>query len=160
MSSITSILNIATSALFASQTCLQVTSNNVANADTVGYIRQTAVLNESASINSSSGLLGTGVTVTAIEAIYDQYLEASVAEENNASEEWSVYEAYFSRIETILSEDNTSLSANITDFSMPGDAVNGPDKQHRAPGRRNGSGESGPDHSKRLHRTERPPDRA
>lgn len=114
--SITSILNIATSALFASQTCMQVTSNNVANADTDGYIRQTAVLNESASINSSSGLLGSGVTVTTIEAIYDKYLEASVAEENNAAEEWSVYETYFGRIETILDEENTNLSANITDF--------------------------------------------
>jgi flagellar hook-associated protein 1 FlgK len=114
--SITSILNIATSALFASQASIQVTSNNVANADTEGYIRQTAVLTESASVETAAGLIGSGVTVTAIKAVYDKYLEASVAEENNASEEWSIYETYFGRIETILNEDNTGLSANITDF--------------------------------------------
>ena len=114
--SITSILNIATSGLYASQTSIQVASNNVANAGTEGYIRQKAVLTETASARTSAGLIGSGVTVSEITAVYDKYLEASVAKEGTASEEWSTYKTYFGRIETILNEDNSSLSANVTDF--------------------------------------------
>src|SRR5690606_2833839 len=44
MSSIGSLLSIAGSALSAHQAAIVVTSNNVSNADTVGYSRQTAVL--------------------------------------------------------------------------------------------------------------------
>ncbi len=114
--SITSVLNIAKSAIFAQQTAITVASNNVANANTAGYIRQEAVLSESASTQTGYGLLGNGVTVTKIAICYDRYLEASLAEENCSSEEWQVYESYFSRMESILDEDNTNLTASITGF--------------------------------------------
>lgn len=114
--SITSILNTARSALFASQTCLSVTSNNVANANTEGYMRQEAVLTESVSVQTGSGFIGSGVTVSEVTACYDKYIEASVAEENGSSEMWEAYETYFSRIESILEEDNSSLTTSITDF--------------------------------------------
>jgi flagellar hook-associated protein 1 FlgK len=113
---ISSIMDIAKGALFAQQTALQVISNNVANVNTEGYMRQTAVLDESESIQTAFGQLGNGVTVRKVMAIYDKYLEASVAKENNATEEWKTYESYFGRIESVLNEDNTSLTANITKF--------------------------------------------
>jgi flagellar hook-associated protein 1 FlgK len=113
---ISSIMDIAKGALFAQQTALQVISNNVANVNTEGYMRQTAVLDESESIQTAFGQLGNGVTVRKVMAIYDKYLEASVAKENNATEEWKTYESYFGRIESVLNEDNTSLTANITNF--------------------------------------------
>jgi flagellar hook-associated protein 1 FlgK len=113
---ISSIMDIAKGALFAQQTALQVISNNVANVNTEGYMRQTAVLDESGSIQTAFGQLGNGVTVKKVMASYDKYLEASVAKENNATEEWKTYESYFGRIESVLNEDNTSLTANITNF--------------------------------------------
>lgn len=109
-------MNIAKSALLAQQTALQVVSNNVANANTEGYIRQETVLDESVSVQTGSLNLGTGVTAAKVIACYDKFLEASVAKENNATEEATTYESYFSRIESILNEDNTSLTTNIADF--------------------------------------------
>ena len=114
--SITSILTIAKSAIFAQQAAIQTASNNIANANTAGYIRQETVLSESTSSETAYGLAGNGVTVTEIAACYDKYLEASVAEQNCSSEEWQVYESYFGRMESILDEDTTSLTASITNF--------------------------------------------
>jgi flagellar hook-associated protein 1 len=114
--SIGSIMDIAKGALFAQQTALRVVSNNVANVNTEGYMRQVAVLDESGSVLSSYGQIGNGVSVTKVMAYYDKYLENSVAKENNAAKEWETYESYFGRIESVLDEDNTSLTANLTNF--------------------------------------------
>ncbi len=114
--SIGSIMDIAKGALFAQHTALQVVSNNVANVNTEGYMRQAAVLDESPSIRTTFGLLGTGVTAKGVVVFYDKYLESSLAKQNNATEEWKTYEQYLSRIESVLNENNTHLSANITAF--------------------------------------------
>jgi flagellar hook-associated protein 1 FlgK len=113
---ITSILNIAKNALFAQQTALQVLSNNVANVNTKGYARQEAVLVEETNLRTDSGLLGNGVRVAMVISHYDKYLEASVAKENNSLEEQKTYEQYFGRIESILDENNSNLTANISAF--------------------------------------------
>jgi flagellar hook-associated protein 1 len=113
---VTSILNIAKNALFAQQTALQVLSNNVANVNTKGYARQEAVLVEESNLRTDSGLLGNGVKVSMVISHYDKYLEASVAKENNSLEEQKTYEQYLGRIETILDESNSNLTANISAF--------------------------------------------
>ncbi len=113
---ITAILNIAKNALFAQQTALQVLSNNVANVNTKGYARQEAVLVEDANLRTDLGLLGNGVKVSAIMSHYDKYLEASVAKENNSLEEQKTYEQYLGRIESILDENNSNLTANVSAF--------------------------------------------
>jgi flagellar hook-associated protein 1 len=113
---ITSILNIAKNALFAQQTALQVLSNNVANVNTKGYARQEAVLVEDANLRTDMGLLGNGVRVSTVMSHYDKYLEASVAKENSSLEEQKTYEQYLGRIESILDESNSNLTANISAF--------------------------------------------
>ncbi len=113
---ITSILNIAKNALFAQQTAMQVLSNNVANVNTKGYARQEAVLVEEHAIMTDMGLMGNGVKVSTVMSHYDKYLEASVARENNSLEEQKTYAQYFSRIESILDENNTQLTSSIAAF--------------------------------------------
>jgi len=114
---ITSILNIAKNALFAQQTSLQILSNNVANVNTKGYARQEAVLTEADSVRTDSGLLlGGGVRIDRIMSHYDKYLEYSIAKQNNALEEQRTYEKFFGRIESVLDENNSKLTSNITAF--------------------------------------------
>jgi len=109
-------MNIAKVALFSQQAAMQVVSNNVANVNTKGYMRQEAILNETESVQTNFGLIGSGVTIEKVMAHYDKYLESSVAKENNATEEQKTYEQYFSRIESVLDESNTNLTSNITAF--------------------------------------------
>ena len=113
---ITSILNIARNALFVQQSALQVLSNNIANVNTPGYARQTAVLNEADSVMTDGGLLGNGVRVEQIISNYDKYLEYSMAKQYTSMEEQMTYEKFFTRIESVLDEGNSQLTSNITAF--------------------------------------------
>lgn len=86
MSSIGSLLSIAGSALSAHQTAIVVTSNNVSNADTVGYSRQTAVLATGPTTRESPGEIGSGVRVLDIQRQRDSLLDATYRRERaNAS---------------------------------------------------------------------------
>jgi flagellar hook-associated protein 1 FlgK len=115
--SVAAILNMAKNALFAQQTAIQVTSNNIANVNTKGYARQEAVITEEAYVMSDRGLfIGGGVSVPTVMSHYDKFLEASVARENTSLEEQKTYEQYFSRIESILDENNTHLTSNLVTF--------------------------------------------
>lgn len=113
---ITSVLNIAKNAMLASQFAIQVTSNNIANVNTEGYSRQVADLKEGPLVPSEFGLLGTGVRVEGLITYYDKFLETAIANKKTDLEQQSAEATYFSRVETILNEDNSNLAANITEF--------------------------------------------
>jgi flagellar hook-associated protein 1 FlgK len=111
-----SILNIAKTALLAQQTAIQVTSNNIANVNTQGYARQEAVFAERTPTPTDAGLLGNGVQITSVISHFNKYLNAALAKQLSSSEEQKTYEQYFSRIESVLDENNTKLTSNITAF--------------------------------------------
>ena len=72
VSSLASILNIATSGLEVAQTGLNTVSNNISNANTAGYVRE--VVNQSA---VSVGGQGIGVSVQDIARTTNQFLESA-----------------------------------------------------------------------------------
>jgi flagellar hook-associated protein 1 FlgK len=60
--------------MYASYAALQTTGNNIANANTTGYSRQTVQLADATSQFSGSGFFGKGVNVTSVTRAYNQYL--------------------------------------------------------------------------------------
>src|SRR5579862_7685128 len=85
-------LQTALSGLLASQEALDVTGQNIANAQTPGYTRQTAVLSTNPSMkiaalspNDGRGAdLGTGVGVETITRIRNAFLEAQYYTQSTA----------------------------------------------------------------------------
>ncbi|MCW3019701.1 MAG: Flagellar hook-associated protein FlgK [Solirubrobacterales bacterium] len=85
-------LQTALSGLIAEQTALDTTGNNIANANTEGYSRETALLEPNPpltipAISSQTGRgaqLGTGVSVTTITRIRNTYLDAQYRAQNSA----------------------------------------------------------------------------
>lgn len=72
------LLSIGVSGLGAYQRALSTTSNNIANLQTEGYVRQRAVL-ESASQDTTSRIsLGNGVRFSEVQRLYDQFAEESL----------------------------------------------------------------------------------
>ena len=81
-----SLLSIGTSALYAANAQLQTTSNNIANANTPGYSRQTVVLATAGSEYNSAGYQGRGVTVASITRATNMFLtQQAVAAGSNAA---------------------------------------------------------------------------
>ena len=114
--SISSILNIAGSALSGNQTAIQTISNNIANVNTPGYSRQEAVLEEATPTPSSIGLVGNGVTVKQVKSYLDQNTQNSISAQNSNLQGQTVAGNYLTSIQGIFNEDNSNLSARITQF--------------------------------------------
>ena len=67
-------MSIGKTAMFANYAALQTVGNNIANANTAGYSRQTAQLADATGQFTGSGFFGKGVTVTTVARAYDKYL--------------------------------------------------------------------------------------
>ncbi len=72
MSSLNSIMSIASSGLQTAQTQLRTISDNVANVDTAGYVRKVA--NQTAQVTAGQG---SGVGLQNIQNVTDQFLQAA-----------------------------------------------------------------------------------
>jgi len=76
---ISSLLSIGQRALMANYAQLQVTGNNVANANTPGYSRQSVELATAFSQQTGSGFFGKGVDVTTVTRAHDAFLTREAA---------------------------------------------------------------------------------
>ena len=112
--SLNGIAASALSALQTNSTALRVVSNNVANLNTQGYARR--VVNQSTL--SSGGELG-GVTISDIQRISDQFLQAEQLSAGASSARYDTQSSVFDQINGILGQpgDTTSLTAQLSDVS-------------------------------------------
>jgi len=119
------ILNIGTTALLASQSALNTTSNNIANASTPGYTRQQVELSSVASgLNSATGSSGNGVTVSDITRLYDSFTTLQLRTEKSNSSYWNTYSGVSSSIESIFNETSSSgIAPAISNFFNDWQAV-------------------------------------
>ena len=123
-----SILSIANSGLNAFQSALAVTGNNIANAKTRGYSRQTINFTPNLSQRFATSFIGTGVSATSIYRNADQFANFQV---RNTQSFKSQYEAFYqqaSQIDKLLSQDGSSISTSLQSFfDALGQLNNSPD---------------------------------
>ena len=118
MSSFGGILSIARMAINAHQTAIQVTSHNIANAETPGYSRQRAMLQENfPSRDPTAGWLGTGVLVTDVAQVRNTLLDGSFRRESSAASGFGLHRDLLERVEGIFREPtDDGLSATLDKF--------------------------------------------
>jgi flagellar hook-associated protein 1 FlgK len=118
-------LQTALSGLLANQEALDVTGNNIANAQTPGYTRQSAVMETApplviSALSPTTGegaRLGTGVGVQSIVRIRDTYLDAQYRAESSSLGEASTSAEILGQAQTALDEPSSSgLSAQLSSF--------------------------------------------
>src|SRR3954471_24912590 len=102
-------LNTAYSALVAQRRALEVTGQNVANANTAGYTRQRADLEAQGgpavpAMYSKYDGAGDGVKVVGIERITDQFLQARAQAEAGKLSSIDAQATALSRIEDVFPE--------------------------------------------------------
>jgi flagellar hook-associated protein 1 len=113
-------LQTALTGLLAEQQAMDVTSNNIANANTEGYSRETAVLEPSApieipaisTITGEGARLGTGVTVATITRIRNEYLDAQYRSQNSALSSASTQAEELQQAQSAFNEPSSSGLAN------------------------------------------------
>ena len=117
MSSIYGLFDIGKLGLLANQLALQVTGQNIANVNTPGYSRQDAILEATTPINAEPGQLGTGVEVTEIRRIFDQFIEAQVTLGASTLGRLEIEQRSLGRVESLFNElQGGGINRSITDF--------------------------------------------
>jgi flagellar hook-associated protein 1 FlgK len=111
-------LSGATSALSASQIALTTSAHNLANVDTTGYVRQQIVFTDSnylsiGSAAASTSSVGTGVDVSDIRQVRDEFLDASYREESSRYGFYSATSSAIDEIEVILGETEGESFADV-----------------------------------------------
>jgi flagellar hook-associated protein 1 FlgK len=127
--SLFSSIQLANNALRAQQIGLQVVGQNIANANTPGYIREEVNFAPAATQQLGGLLLGMGVQVVSVKQKIDQFLEERLrgATSDRASSE--VNEQTYQQLEALLNElSDNDLSTSLNNFfSSVSDILNKPD---------------------------------
>ncbi len=111
------LLNIGKTSLQASQAWINVTGNNIANADTDGYSRQYIDQRDSYAISYRPGEMGMGVNAQQVLRYYDSFLEQSYIRQNTNSSRWNEQDKLMTSLETLFNESNrTGLSSTLNDY--------------------------------------------
>jgi len=104
MGDIGRVLNTSREAILSHLTALNVTGNNIANVDTPGYSRLRAAFGSVGVIDSSQEQGQFGVKITAIERLYDKYLEASMVRQEQEVGYNRAQSDVLNRVEGIFNE--------------------------------------------------------
>jgi len=121
-----SILNNALSGALASQLALTASSQNIANLQTKGYTRQSALLSAAAPSAGSNGA-GNGVRVSTLLRFSDNYKTQQLWRTNAELGERSQTQPYMTQLEQVMGDDQSNLSSGIDKFFASLNAVAGVD---------------------------------
>jgi flagellar hook-associated protein 1 FlgK len=124
MSGLFGTLHVGKSGIFANQRSIDVTSHNIANANTEGYSRQRAELQTerpfcTPSMNNAAGAgqLGRGVNVADINRIRDTFLDYQVRIELGVQGKYAGRHKFLNEIENIFNEPSeTGISTLLGNF--------------------------------------------
>lgn len=98
-------LNIAQQGLYTAQTNLNITSHNIANADTEGYSRQYSVQSATKALSfGERGMVGTGSEITNVLQYRDDYLDDKYWDVVNELGEFEVKDELLNQMEIIFNE--------------------------------------------------------
>lgn len=117
MGTLSSSLNIAVQAMETDQAALGVTSNNIANANTPGYSRQTVDLAEVAPVTYGGLVLGDGVQLQKVVSQQSSLLQTQLDQETQQQGKYNAFLGSMQQVQTLFNETSgTGLQSSITNF--------------------------------------------
>jgi len=110
-------LQIARTGLVASQKALDITSHNIANANTEGYTRQRLDFSSRQGVTSNKITIGSGVDIDKLTQIRDEYLDYQFRGENSVKNELETKSETTTYIENIFGEPSDhGINQSLSDF--------------------------------------------
>lgn len=110
------LLSTGVSALLTNQRRLDVTSHNVANANTPGYSRQLAEVSPQKAQYFGVGYIGNGVKIDTIRRRYDQFVSGRVRSSQSEKKRLDTFHKLASSIDNVLADPKAGLSPALHDF--------------------------------------------
>ena len=110
------LLGIASTAVSAYQRALSTVSNNIANANTVGYSEQTSDLEANAPQRLATTYMGTGVTYNAVTRQSDVFAQNNVRSSNSDLAAETPMVDYANQVINIMGDKSIGLSSALDQF--------------------------------------------
>ena len=116
MGTISSAFNLISWALDAEQSALSIVSNNVANANTPGYTRETPNWRENDPVSINGVQYGTGVTQTGATSVRDRVLNERLNQQQQLASASSTRLAALNSIQALFTPNSGSTSSGAGDI--------------------------------------------
>jgi flagellar hook-associated protein 1 len=117
MAGLSQIMEIARRSMLGARVGMNTTSHNISNASTTGYSRQRVEFTETTPLPQTFGYLGTGVTISSIERLHDQFLDQQYRTNNGTFGDASIRQGLLSQVEATFDEpSDAGLSSALTKF--------------------------------------------
>ena len=110
------VFGISISALQAYQTALAVTSNNIANANTPGYAKESIDLTAAVPQTDGSAPIGAGVQVASINRAFSQLAENQLNSSQSSLGQLNSLQSYTSQIDNIVGTSAGGLSTALQNY--------------------------------------------
>jgi flagellar hook-associated protein 1 FlgK len=124
---VSDVFGISVSALQAFQNAINVTSNNVANASTPGYDRESVNLTEAVPQSNGSATVGAGVVVTGIDRAFSQAAANQLNTSQSSLGQLNAMQSYTNQIDNLFGTTVGGLSTALQSFySAFSDVANNP----------------------------------
>jgi flagellar hook-associated protein 1 FlgK len=114
--SLNSVLSVAASALSAQEIAIQVTDNNIANAETPGYSREVVNLTATTPTSTTSGEVGTGVDVSSIDSVRASLLTLGIQQQTSAQASAAAQENALTDIQSLFPDSGSSIGTALSTF--------------------------------------------
>ncbi|NOX67800.1 MAG: flagellar hook-associated protein FlgK [Gammaproteobacteria bacterium] len=121
------LLGTSLSGMQAFQRAMEVTANNISNANTPGYSRQISEFTARPGVGGSGGYVGSGTQISSVKRIYDVMLGEQLRTATTGFSRFSTLNTLSSRLDSLLADPNTGLSSGLQSFfSSVQDVANDP----------------------------------
>ena len=110
------LINIGLTGILGHQAALNTTGNNITNANTPGYSRQEVQFDTQSAQRTGAGSVGTGVSITNIRRLANEYLTQQVREDSSLFGEQEALNSELSRLDNLLGGESTGLSNALNNF--------------------------------------------
>jgi len=110
------LLNIGVTGLLASQTAINTTGHNIANANVQGYSRQEVVFETNTPKFGGGGFVGNGVEVETIRRITNEFITQQLRTDTANFAELNAFAAQIGQLDSVIAGANTGLTAALDSF--------------------------------------------
>jgi len=117
MGGLNTTLLIGMQALEVAQGALSATSNNIANANTVGYTREIPQLSENQLSVSGSHVSGGGVSLDGIKSVRDQLLNIQILQQTAAKNSADTTSAAMDQLQNFFTTSGNDIATTFSSFS-------------------------------------------
>lgn len=122
-----SLINTAITGIRLNQLALSVTGQNIVNANTEGYSRQSILQSTNPALKTPAGYLGAGVRVDDIYRNTEKFLVDQVVTDIGALSDFETYLFNISQTNNLLASEQTNISRYMNEFfDAMNEAVNDP----------------------------------